>query len=104
MTKQFDSSDEKQIADAKRRSHNDTNAEIRALCETMETKAGRLLIWKLLAKCHVYQSTFDSDNSFMCYREGAREIGLQYIAMLTDNCLDKYFLMHKENAKRPEDK
>jgi hypothetical protein len=98
--KPYDAGDEKDVAQAKRKEHNETKQEINDLHAIMDTKAGRRTMWRLLSKCGVYHESFSPDALLMANREGSRKIGLQYLELLTTHCLDKYQLMEKEQRER----
>lgn len=73
----------------------------------MSDKRGRRIVWGLLEKTGLYRSSF-TGNSATFFREGERNIGLQYIAAIHEHCPDKYSLMVTEQKehdyRRPKPK
>lgn len=96
--KPYNSADEKQVANAKRLVHNDTQAEIKDLRATMNTREGRNTIWRMLSRCGVFQHGFINSNDFLQFKEGKRDLGLIYIELLHEHCYEKYKLMENENG------
>jgi len=106
MTKQkeyYDSSNEKHVADAKRREHNKTNSEINNLRAIMRTKEGRGFVWAMLGKCGVYRSVFDTDPVTMAFNEGRRDFGLSLLGQLVEHCLPEFQTMEKEQRGMKDD-
>jgi hypothetical protein len=66
----------------------------------MSHKQGRRLMNSLLEVTAVFQSSYTGTEETF-FREGARNVGLRYLAKITDLCPDHYVTMlkeHKENA------
>lgn len=61
----------------------------------MSNKRGRRFIWRLLEKAGVFRSSF-TGNSETFFREGARNIGLQVLAMVHEHAPESYTLMLNE--------
>jgi hypothetical protein len=71
----------------------------------MSDKRGRRIVWGLLEKTGLYRTSF-TGNSETFFREGARNIGLNYMALINEYCADKYNLMvseQREHDKRNAD-
>lgn len=45
----------------------------------LATEAGRLVIWSILAKCHLFETTY-TGNALSNFLEGERSIGLHILA------------------------
>jgi hypothetical protein len=98
--KNYNSSDEKQVAQAKRQQHNESQAEINDLRANMKTAHGRNTMWRLLSRCGVYQGGFQVDTNFLQFKEGQRNIGLHYLNLLTEYCFKEYQMMLSEQDNR----
>lgn len=69
--------------------------EIADLKTVMSTPDGRRFIWALLGVAGIYRTSF-TGNSETFYREGARNVGLRYLALIEENCPELYLLMYGE--------
>lgn len=70
----------------------------------MSHKQGRRIVWGLLEKTGLYRSSF-TGNSETFFREGARNVGLQYMALIHEHAAEKYNLMvteQRDNDHRTE--
>lgn len=92
----YNSADERDVAREKRQAHNDTQAEIKDLRATMKSPSGRNTIWRLLTRCGVYQSCFNESSNVMSFKEGERNVGLYYLAMINEHCHADYQKMIQE--------
>lgn len=96
---------ERATADRKERERLTSEQEIADLKWLMSDKRGRRVMWGLLEKTGLYRSSF-TGNSETFFREGARNVGLSYMAFINEHCADKYNLMvteqreHDRNRKR----
>jgi hypothetical protein len=61
----------------------------------MGTVPGRRLLWRLLARCRIYQSTF-TGSSETFFLEGKRSVGLEVLADIHRHCPDLYLLAQQE--------
>lgn len=59
---------------------------------------GRRIMANLLAQAGVYRTSF-TGNSETFFREGQRDIGLRYIAIIQAHCADDFLKMLKEQAE-----
>lgn len=64
----------------------------------MSNKRGRRFVWRLLEKAGVFRSSF-TGNSETFFREGARNIGLQVLAMIHEHAPETYLLMLTEQRE-----
>lgn len=62
----------------------------------MSGPKGRRLIHQVLARCGVYQSSFDTNGSAMSFKEGRRDVGLWIIGMCEAHAPESYLEMMKE--------
>jgi hypothetical protein len=61
----------------------------------MSSPEGRRFMAGLLGRTHVFQSSF-TGNSETFFREGRRDVGLQYLAVLNSHFSEQYVLMLTE--------
>lgn len=62
----------------------------------MEDKRGRRIMWRLLEKTRVYQSSF-TGNSQTFFLEGTRNVGLMLISEIQKHCPKHFVLMLQEH-------
>jgi len=65
----------------------------------MSTQAGRRFVYGLLERTGLYRSSFTSNRSVTDFNEGQRNVGLYYMNMVNEHCIDEYVLMLKEHAE-----
>lgn len=68
-----------------------------ALVAAMATADGRLMFWRLLARCGVFRSVFDGNPLQMAFNEGGRNRGLELYGDLLAAAPDQFARMQKEN-------
>ena len=68
-------------------------SDIRAL---MKLAAGRRVVWRLLEYAGVWRSVFNPEPLRMAFAEGQRNLGLQLLGWVMDECPDEYDLMMRE--------
>lgn len=64
----------------------------------MGSMQGRRIVWGLLQRTGIFRSSF-TGNSETFFREGARNIGLQYLAAVNEHCPEQYNLMVLEQKQ-----
>lgn len=52
----------------------------------MNQARGRRLVWRLLSKAGIYQSSFTGDALSTAFKEGERNMGLRINALLFEHC------------------
>ena len=67
----------------------------------MSSKQGRRVVWRLLGKAGVFQSSF-TGNSETFFREGKRAMGLGMLADITEHAPDSYVLMLTEATAKAQ--
>ena len=82
----------RRISEAKRREAS-TATVIRQI---MASDTGRAWVYEKLSMCHVFQSSFSPNALDMAYREGERNVGLQFTLEVSRACPEQYLLMLKE--------
>ncbi|MCC7063249.1 MAG: endopeptidase [Planctomycetes bacterium] len=65
----------------------------------MEDKRGRRMLWRLLAETGVFRLSFTGDMATTNFKEGSRNIGLKYLALIHEVCPETYALMLKEHRE-----
>lgn len=91
------SSDETQVAQARKQQRFDGNQELRDLHEILQLKAGRRFLWKLISDCKVFKCDYQSNPNAMYFDEGKRFMGLHLITMVNTAAPEAYTLMAKES-------
>ena len=86
---------EKAAAAAKEAARRTAELEVADFKWLMSDRRGRRIVWGLLDRTGVYRSSF-TGNSETFFREGERNIGLKYVALIHDHCPEKYALMASE--------
>lgn len=66
------------------------------LVSIMRGTPGRAWMFRLLAACHIHQTTFTTDARLSAFKEGERNIGLMLENNLLRVCPDQYITMMKE--------
>ena len=61
-------------------------------------RRGRRLMWGLLEKTGLYRSSF-TGNSETFFREGERNVGLAYMALIHEHCPERYNTMVSEQRE-----
>jgi len=78
------------------------NAQDTVLRVMMEQKEIRKWMFDLLAKCHMFQTSFDRSALSMAFHEGERNIGLQIQADLLRVSSKLYLAMLEEQEKKDD--
>lgn len=66
----------------------------------MSSTAGRRYVWKMLAFCGLWSSSYvDGDREAVNFREGQRNVGLKTLKEIRDICPDLEIRMIEENRK-----
>lgn len=67
----------------------------------MAHKQGRRIIWRLLGRTGLFQSSFRGDgDSYTTFREGVRSIGLLLLADVNEICPERYLEMLMEQKPK----
>lgn len=67
----------------------------------MDEAAGRRIVHRLLDQTGVFRSSYTGDNDTF-FREGQRNVGLQWLAEVNATCPEQYALMLKEANERSD--
>lgn len=89
---------ERAAADRKEKQRLTSDQEVADFKWLMSDKRGRRIVWGLLEKTGLYRSSF-TGNSETFFREGERNVGLKLIALIHENCPEKYNLMVTEQRE-----
>lgn len=96
----YNASDRRQIREAKRTARQDNLARLFSVNQLMSSVQGRQYAYNLLSRCHVFNTTFNTNALSMAYAEGERNIGLMLIADIMSICADQYIIMMRESNDR----
>lgn len=92
--------DENQVKGADRKQKSARDRELNEVCSILETVQGRRYLWRLLERCGVYKTSFDTNGSRVYFNEGQRNIGLSILAEVNDANPNAYVTMMKEAKER----
>ena len=76
----------------------DRNRQIADLKWLMKDQRGRRIMQRLMDKAGIYRSSF-TGNSETFFREGERNVGLLFVAEITEHTPDEFLLMLKEHRQ-----
>jgi hypothetical protein len=94
----YDASDLRHVRDRRKRQRLlDRRADM-AFAQLMASADGRLWVWRKLAACGVFHSSWDAHGGRMSFNEGRRDIGLHLLGDINRLCPELYGQMQKENA------
>ncbi len=65
----------------------------------MSERAGRRLVWRLLAEAGVFRSSFVGNAEGTFFAEGRRAVGLLWLTDATSYCRDEFVLMLREHEE-----
>ena len=90
--------DAKQIKKAKLTEEQERLQELNDFADILNTPGGRRFIWKLLGKAGVFELSFSftEKDTVTAFREGRRNVGLQYLKDINEEFPEAYALMAKE--------
>lgn len=69
----------------------------------MDDFRGRRLMWRMLEKCHVFRSVFNTHGGLMNLNEGQRQVGLFLLGLVNTHASDQYVVMLRENAPKQQE-
>jgi hypothetical protein len=98
----YDGGDPAQVKDKRKRAKRVEEQRLAALRGLMSIPEGRRLVWWHLGLCQIFMSSFRADPYLTAFNEGARNVGLTWLADIMKAAPDEYLTMTKE-AKGPED-
>jgi hypothetical protein len=61
---------------------------------------GRRFLWKMLADCGIYESSFTGNNSETFFKEGSRKVGLKIMTDIMEASPESYLVMLKESKEK----
>lgn len=103
MSRQVDPLDirgqERDQADADKRTELAAKAEIDDLKWLMSNKRGRRFVFRMLERAGVWRLSFNTNALTMAFAEGQRNEGLRLMAQLTEHCPGRYTEMLKESQE-----
>lgn len=76
--------------------------EINDLKWLMSSKRGRRIVWRWMASARTFQSSFSTNAMTMAFNEGNRNLGLQLLHEVMENCPEQFPLMQDEQQQKKE--
>ncbi|WP_434456511.1 hypothetical protein JQR85_13560 [Stutzerimonas urumqiensis] len=64
---------------------------------------GRRIVWRLMARCKVFEPVFNTHGGVMNFNEGRRDTGLFLLGEIDRLCPAQFAVMAAENARQPEE-
>lgn len=98
----YNAGSEKQVADAQKRTKLRDERRVNGLRQTMRSRDGRLWVWDLLEKAHIFDTSF-TGNSATFFKEGERNQALQILADLSTHCVPEFLALMAERSADPQD-
>jgi hypothetical protein len=95
---QFDASDEAQVRQRELKARRREKADRDVVASLLSSPDGRAWAWAKLASTHIYETSFSSDPIAMAFREGERNIGLQFLSEISRTSPESLILMMKERS------
>lgn len=95
----FDAGDARSVKEHVRKAKVSAAGRTRLVRQIMSSVEGRVWIWEILSRCHIYSTSFSTNALSMAFQEGERNIGLMINAEVTAKPLyELYQQMVKENT------
>lgn len=69
----------------------------------MSEPQGRRLVWRLMARCRVFEPVFNTHGGVMNFNEGRRDTGLYLLGEIDRLCPELFAVMAAENARQPDE-
>lgn len=88
--------DPEQVEKAGRRVNRRERVRLEHYGAVMRTPAGRAVMWDLLERAGLYETSFDREALIMARREGRRGLGLELLAQLIELEPALYLVMEQE--------
>jgi hypothetical protein len=97
---QRNAADPAQVRFAARKEQRSTEMLLGALAEVLTTATGRLVWAEFLERAGLYESSFDHSGSVVYFKEGRRNMGLEWQALLVQADEELYDLLERERRQR----
>ena len=75
----YNAGDEESVKEKKTKTQLRKEQEVEELKQVLSTKVGRNVLWRVLAKCGIFEGTF-TGNSNTFFKEGRRSVGIEILA------------------------
>lgn len=101
MTKQSlvkNAADPDQVKKATEKTESRQDRELNDVREVMNTVRGRRFMWKYLAFCGIYKTSYAGEHEIF-YNEGMRNVGLKLLADVNEASPEAYLQMLRENKE-----
>lgn len=96
-------SDESALIDKARREADAREQERADFKWLMGSAQGRRFVWRVMARCRVFEPVFNTHGGVMNFNEGRRDTGLFLLGEIDRLCPQQFAVMAAENARQPED-
>lgn len=100
----LDVGDEVVVKDRKQQAKSRRFKEKEELKQLLSTYAGRNFVWRILAECGIYQSSFTGTAETTFFKEGKRQIGIWLLSEIHSADPTAYARMQTEAIERGERK
>lgn len=97
----YDAGDKSAVRKRKTSAKRKREAELSEMRWLLSHRSGRNIIWRILERAGVYQTSFAEPN-LMAFKEGAREQGLYLLTEVFEADPDAYLTMMKENREKTD--
>jgi hypothetical protein len=98
----YDANDEKQVKKARKQAEFDHALKLDVIRSVMGSAPGRIWAYSILERCHCFSTSFIAGApDASAFREGERNIGLQFLADIQEATPDLYLTMIQEAKSNP---
>jgi hypothetical protein len=97
MKKVYDASDAEKVKESEQKDRGSYYTAKDDLKKLLVEKWGRRIVWRILDRAGVYQSSFTGNAATTAHREGQRNLGLWFLKEIEEVDIDSYLLSIKEN-------
>lgn len=93
--------EQKQVKKRKKKWQLDREREVEELKHILSTSGGRWLLWRILEKCGLYQTTTNVSNPYvMAHKSGQRDLGIWLLKEILEADQNGYTMIMSEAKER----